>query len=79
MGADRFVVNLQEGKDADATSSRLMQEVLKLTGQVNQAQIPIVMQQGDPVPEGMLPGQPVIQWSTNAPSTILVWNGSTLS
>lgn len=79
MGADRFFVNLQEGKDEQDTSSRLMQEVLRLTGQVNQAQIPIVMQAGDPVPEGMLPGQPVIQWSTNAPSTVLVWNGSTLS
>lgn len=79
MGADRFFVNLQEGKDGEETSSRLMQEVLRLTGQVNSAQIPIVMQAGDPVPEGMLPGQPVIQWSTNAPSTILVWNGSTLA
>lgn len=79
MGDNRFFVNLQEGKDEGETSSRLTQELIKLTTQVNQAQIPIVMEAGAPIPEGMLPGQPVIQWSTTAPSTVLVWNGSTLS
>lgn len=79
MGADRFAVNLQEGKDEQATSARLTQEVIRLTSQINGAQIPIVMQAGDPIPQGMLAGQPVIQWSTDAPSTILVWNGETLT
>jgi uncharacterized protein YheU (UPF0270 family) len=77
-GDSRFFVNLQEGKDDGENSTRLVQEVLRLTNQVGAAQIPISLQQGQPLPQGMLPGQPVILWNPGQASQLMVWTGEQL-
>lgn len=77
MSQDRFVLNLQEGTSAEETAGRSMQELIRLTQQLNQAQVPIVVGPLDGLPEGMLPGQPIIDWRSGT-SVLKVWNGKEL-
>lgn len=74
MPNDRFVVNLQQGSSPEETSDRLMQEVIRLTAQLNAANIPVTVGPGQSLPEGMQTGQPVIDWSSGTSQT-KVWNG----
>lgn len=77
MSADRFYVQLQEGKDADETASRTMQELIRLTNQLNAAKVPISVGPNDSFPEGLQAGQPVLDWSSGI-SILKVWNGQQL-
>ena len=74
MSNARFIVNLTPGKTPEETANRAMQEVIRLTSALNQANIPIVVGPDGTLPEGMLPGQPVIDWRSGV-SEIKVWNG----
>lgn len=76
--ANRFNVQLQEGASAEETASRCMQELIRLTAQLNAAQIPIVVGPQQDLPEGMNSGQPVIVWGNGAP-TLQVFDGNQLS
>lgn len=77
MSQARFIIEAQEGKDADETSRRNMQELIRLVQQLNQAKVPIVVGPTENMPEGMLPGQPVIDWRSGV-SFFRVWNGNAL-
>lgn len=77
MSQARFIVNYQEGTDAEETARRTMQESIRLVDQLNQALVPIVVGPLDNLPEGMLPGQPVIDWRSGT-SELKVWNGKQL-
>lgn len=75
--ANRFYVQLQEGATPEETAARTMQEVIRLVGQLNAAQIPIVVGPQQDLPEGMNVGQPVINWSSGAPA-LQVFDGNQL-
>lgn len=77
MGQDRFIVQLQEGATPEETASRAMQEVIRLTSQLNSANLPVVVGPNDNLPEGMIAGQPVIDWSSGT-SQVKVWDGEKL-
>lgn len=77
MPTDRFYVNLQMGSTPEETSERLVQEVIRLTGQLNQAGLPVTVGPGQDIPEGMQVGQSVIDWSSGT-SQVKVWNGLNL-
>lgn len=77
QGSNRFILNLAPGKSADETANRTMQELIRLTGQINAASIPITIGPQDNLPDGMVIGQPVIDWSTGT-SQLKVWNGENL-
>lgn len=74
---NRFYVQLQEGSTPDVTASRVMQELIRLTAQLNAAQLPIVVGPEQDLPEGMIAGQPVINWTTGTPS-LQVFDGNEL-
>lgn len=75
--SNRFSLNLQEGKTPDETAQRCMQELIRLVGQLNAAQLPIVRGPQEDLPEGMNVGQPVIDWSSGTP-TLQVFDGNQL-
>ncbi len=50
MSKDRFVVDLQSGKNAEETVARLMEQVIRLTAQLNRANIPVVIGPLDSLP-----------------------------
>lgn len=77
QGTDRFVLNLAPGKTPEETASRTMQELIRLTGQLNSAGVPIVIGPNDSLPEGIRVNQPVIDWSTGT-SVLKVWDGENL-
>lgn len=77
QGQDRFVINLQEGKTPEETASRCMQELVRLTQQLNAANLTVSVGPNDAFPEGMKPGQPVIDWSSGA-TVLKTWNGESL-
>lgn len=77
MSNQRFTVNLTPGRTAEETANRAVTELLHLVEQINAARIPIVVGPGDALPEGMLPGQPVIDWRTGV-SIQKVWDGAGL-
>lgn len=75
MSQSRFVVDIQSGKDSDETASRIMEQLIRLTQQLNQANIPIVVGPLDSLPVNPKTGQTVIDWSSGA-SVIKTWNGN---
>lgn len=77
MSQARITVSLQEGLTPEETARRTMQEVISLAQQLNQMSLPIVVGPDQSLPEGMLPGQPVIDWRSGA-SSLKIWNGSAL-
>lgn len=77
MGQNRFIVQLQEGKTPEETAARAMQEVIRLTGQLNSANLPVTVGPNENIPEGMNAGQPVIDWSSGS-SQLKVWDGNKL-
>lgn len=77
MSKQRFVLNLQPGKTPEETANRAMQELIRLVQQLNQANIPIVVGPTQSLPEGLNPGQPVIDWRNGVTET-KVWNGESL-
>jgi len=77
QGQDRFVVSLQEGKTPEETASRCMQELIRLVQQLNAANLAVSVGPGQSLPEGMKPGQPVIDWRSGT-SVLKVWNGNAL-
>lgn len=77
MASARFIANLQSGETPEETANRAIQELVRIVDQLNQANLPIVVGPGQSLPEGMLPGQPVIDWRTGT-STTKVWNGNAL-
>jgi hypothetical protein len=77
MPNDRFIIQLQEASSPEETASRCMQEVIRLTSQLNAAKVPVSVGPNENLPEGMLPGQPVIDWSTGV-SQLKVWDGKQL-
>lgn len=77
MSANRFVLNLQPGANVEETAGRCVQELIRLVEQLNQAKIPISVGPQDVLPEGMVPGQPVIDWRSGT-SSLKVWNGNQL-
>lgn len=76
-GTDRFIVQLQEGKTPEETANRTMQEVIRLVEQLNAANLPVVVGPNENLPEGMQPGQVVIDWS-NGTSQTKVFDGNNL-
>lgn len=74
---NQFVLNLQAGKDTDETANRTMQELIRLTQQLNAANVPIVVGPDDNFPTGIGVGQPVLDWSSGT-SVLKVWNGTEL-
>lgn len=77
QGTDRFVLNLQEGATPEETASRCMQELIRLVGQLNGAQLPVSVGPNQNLPEGMTAGQPVIDWTSGTP-TLKVFDGNGL-
>lgn len=77
QGSDRFVLNLAPGKTGDETAARAMQELIRLTGQLNNSNVPITIGPNDTFPSGLRVGQPVIDWSSGT-SQYKVWNGKNL-
>jgi hypothetical protein len=75
MSQDRFFTNLQAGKTPEESIARLVEAVVSLTQQLNQANIPIVVGPIDSLPVNPNVGQTVIDWSTGI-STIKTWNGN---
>lgn len=74
---DRFVIQMQEGSTPEQTAQRCFQELIRLTTQLNQAQLPISIGPNQNLPEGMLPGQPIINWSQGIPF-LQVYDGNQL-
>lgn len=77
QGANRFIVDIQPGATAEETAQRCVEQLQRLVTFINQAKIPIVIGPDDVFPDGMLPGQPVIDWRTGTSQT-KVWNGTNL-
>lgn len=77
MSSQRFVLNLTPGKTAEETAGRAMQELIRLTEQLNAARIPIVVGPNENLPEGMVVGQPVIDWRTGT-GALQIWDGKSL-
>lgn len=77
MAQDRFIVSLSPGVTAEDTATRTMQELVGLVRQINQAKMPIVVGPNETLPEGMLPGQPVIDWRSGV-TLVKTWNGLAL-
>jgi len=77
QGQNRFVLNLQPGKTAEETASRCLQELIRLVGQLNAANLPVSVGPGQSLPEGMQVGQVVVDWSSGV-SQIKVWDGFSL-
>lgn len=75
--ANRFSVELQTGSNPEQSISRLIEQVIKLTQQLNQANVPIVIGPFDNIPIGLKIGQPVIDWSSGT-TQLKVWNGDAL-
>lgn len=48
-----------------------------LTNQLNRAKIPITVGPNEPIPTGLIVGQPVIDWSSGT-SILKVWDGNSL-
>lgn len=77
QGQNRFVLNLQAGKSAEETASRCLQELIRLTSQLNAANIPVSVGPGQSLPEGMQVGQVVVDWSSGV-SQVKTWDGLNL-
>ncbi len=77
MAKDRFVLNLCPGQNVEETASRTLEELIRLTQLLNQAKIPIIVGPNENLPEGLNPGQPVIDWRSGV-SVQKVWNGKAL-
>lgn len=77
MSQDRFTLNLAPGDNADETANRTMQELIRLTQLINAARIPITVGPNENLPEGMMVGQPVIDWSSGS-SVTKTWDGNQL-
>lgn len=75
MSQDRFILSNMQFDSPDA--SRIKGVLTDLLQQINAAKIPIVVGPGDKYPEGMLIGQPVLDWSTGI-SVLKVFNGKQL-
>lgn len=73
----KFVLSLKPGKNAEETANRVMQELIRLTEQLNGAGIPITLGPNQELPTDINIGQSVIDWRSGA-SVLRVWNGSTL-
>jgi hypothetical protein len=54
-----------------------MQELIRLVQQLNAANLAVSVGPGQSLPEGMKPGQPVIDWRSGT-SVLKVWNGNAL-
>lgn len=75
---NRFVVPTQiDAPSSEANFSRIDQNFRQIIDQLNATKIPIVIGPVDKFPEGMLPGQPVIDWRSGV-SQIKIWNGNQL-
>lgn len=74
---DRFFVTLQTKETPNATLQSWVYELQNLVQQINAAKIPLVIGPGESIPDGILPGQPVIDWRTGVSST-KIWNGKQL-
>lgn len=75
MSLDRFVVDLQAGKTPEQSIARIIEQMIKLTQQLNQAGIPVVVGPIDSLPVGPKVGQTVIDWSSGT-SVVKTWNGN---
>lgn len=74
-GNNRFYVQLQTGKTAEETANRTFQALTQLVAQLNAAKIPVVVGAQDDLPEGMLAGQPIINWQSGTP-TLQIFDGN---
>lgn len=77
MNNDRFFATLQTGATTEATLRNLKKDIQDLVQQLNAAKIPISIGPQDTFPDGMLPGQTVIDWRTGT-SVLKVWDGEAL-
>lgn len=77
MSQNRYIIDAQKAATPEESGSRALEELISLTEQLNQSFLPVVVGPQDSIPEGMLVGQPVIDWSSGT-TTIKVWNGTTL-
>lgn len=62
--ANRFVIDLQSGTTPEETNQILMQQLIRLTEQINAAKLPIVVGPNDKYPEGIETGQTIIDYSS---------------
>lgn len=62
--ANRFVIDLQSGTTPEETNQILMQQLIRLTEQINAAKIPIIVGPNDKYPEGIEIGQTIIDYSS---------------
>lgn len=77
MSQRRFILDLQQGSDDKQTIQNLIQQLVYLVDQLNQANIPIVIGPGQERPIGLLTGQPIIDWSTGT-TQLKTWDGQQL-
>lgn len=75
MSTNRFYVDLQTGKNVEETTTRLMQQVISLTNQLNTAKVPIAVGPLDSLPENPSVGQTIIDYSSGN-SVVKSWNGN---
>lgn len=77
MANNRFIVDIQEGATPEQTNQILMQQVIRLVGQLNDANIPIVRGPNQELPEGINTGQPIIDYSSGV-TVLKTFDGSSL-
>lgn len=78
MAKNRFFVGQQiDAKTPEENFARVQQNLRQITESLNGSKFPISLGPDDQPPEGLMVGQPVIDWRSGA-SVLKVWNGKEL-